>query len=83
MINTNDRPPGACHQRDDVNFGNDVAASRYQVLVGLVLRSEVVMTMKKSMSVFWTVPPCGLLDGYQGFRGTYRLYLQGHQGEDR
>jgi hypothetical protein len=39
------------------------------------LRSEVLTAVKMSMLVFWVVTPCGLVNGYQRFGGTYRLHL--------
>jgi hypothetical protein len=30
--------------------------------------------------VFWDVPPCGLVSGYQRSGGTYYLHLQPHSG---
>jgi hypothetical protein len=37
---------------------------------------EVLTAVKMLMVVFWVVTPCGLVGGYQHFRGTYCLYIQ-------
>jgi hypothetical protein len=41
------------------------------------LRFNVLTVMKMAIMVFWVVTPCSFVGGYQRFRGTYRLHLQG------
>jgi hypothetical protein len=39
--------------------------------------SELFVTVKMWIVVFWVVTPCGLEGGYGRFEGIYRLHLQG------
>jgi hypothetical protein len=41
------------------------------------MRLEVFMPMKIWIVVFWVMTSCSLTNGYQHFRGMYRLHLQG------
>jgi hypothetical protein len=43
----------------------------------LHLRFGVITAVKMLMVVVRVVPACGLADGYQSFRRTYCLHLQG------
>jgi hypothetical protein len=52
-------------------------------LVCITLFSEyLVLQRKKLMSIliFLVVPPCGLVDRYKSFEGTYSLHLYGRGG---
>jgi hypothetical protein len=39
------------------------------------LRFEVLMAVNMSVAVFWVVMLCGLVGGYQRFKGMNGLYL--------
>jgi hypothetical protein len=41
------------------------------------MKFEVLTAVKMSTVVFQVVTPCGFVDGYQCFGGTYYLHLQG------
>jgi hypothetical protein len=40
-------------------------------------RFEVFTAMKIQVQFFWVVTPCGVVVGYQRFRGPFCLYLKG------
>jgi hypothetical protein len=40
-----------------------------------IIALMVLTAVKMSIVIFWVIMPCGLVDGYQRFRGTYRLRL--------
>jgi hypothetical protein len=41
------------------------------------MRFGVITAVKMSLMVFWAVTPCGIVDRYRRFGGTYCLQLQG------
>jgi hypothetical protein len=43
----------------------------------LYLRFAILTVVKVSIVVFWAVPPCSFVGGYQHLGGTYHLHFRG------
>jgi hypothetical protein len=41
------------------------------------VKFEVLMAVRMTVLFFWVVTPCGLINRYRRFGGTYCLHLQG------